>query len=178
MSMVDGIANEIILASLELHTNNISKIATELGYQPILIMNGLFAGEKAGKFVYDKKHDLIKNISEDLIIDQLSITEGLTESMEQIELFMEAENSIEVDLTIDEIRKFIPMFPELHMRIALRVNRKLVTYDLADPKDAKSVYTFITLKENADKLWGKKQFDVKKAKKRIAAARKAANENA
>jgi hypothetical protein len=178
MSMVDGIANEIILASLELHTNSVSRIATELGYQPILIMNGLFAGEKSGKFVYNKKKDIITNISEDLAIDQLSLTEGLEESMEQIELFMEAENSIEVDLTIDEIRKFIPMFPELHMKIALRVNHKLATYDLADPKDPESVYTFVTLKENLEKQWGTKQFDEKKAKKRIKAAIKATNENA
>lgn len=175
--MVDKIANELILASLELHTNNISLIAKELGYQPILIMNALFAGEKAGKFRYDRKKDILVDIDEDLIIEQLQITEGLVESMEQIELFMEAENAIEVDLTLDEIRKFIPMFPELHMKLGLKVSRKLSTYQLADPKDPESVYTFVTLKENAEKQWGAKQFDAKKAKKRIKAAIEANKEN-
>lgn len=170
--MIDKIANEIILASVILKTNNVSKIASELGYQPILLLNALFEGERSGKFVYVKKKDLI-NISEDVEIEALAVTEGIMENLEQIELFIANENSIETDMSFDELRSFIPMCPELHVNIALKVSDKLATYEYADPKDKESVYTFITLKENIDKVWGAKQFDPKKSLA-SKAARKAA----
>lgn len=161
--MIDNITNEIILASQILKTNKLSRIAEELGYQPILILNALFAGERKGKFVYVKKKDIIK-IHPDVELDHLVPTDGLVESRQQIEEFIANENSLEVDMSFDELRGFMPMLPELHMRLAIHTSQKLVTYELVDPKDKDSVYIFITLKENADKQWGKKQFDASKSK--------------
>jgi len=162
--MIDYIANEIILASQELHTNNLSTIASELGYQPILIMNAVFAAEKSGKFVYVKKKDIIK-ISEDVDLDSLVVTEGLIESRDQIEMFIANQNVLEVDLSTDELRGFIPMLPEVQMKVAIRSSKRLATYDITDPKDRDSTYTFVTLKENLDRRFGEKQFDESKPSK-------------
>ncbi len=161
--MVDKIVNEIIIASQIMKTNSVSRIASELGYQPILIMNALFEGERQGKFVYVKKRDIIK-IHESVEIELLTPTEGIEDSREMVELFIANENSIEVDMSFEELRGFIPMLPELHLKIALYTSKKLAHYDIADPKDKESVYTFYTLKENLDKKWGKKQFVEKKKK--------------
>lgn len=163
--MIDRIANEIIVASVIMKTNNLSAIASDLGYQPMLILNALFQAERDGKLTYIKKKDLIK-IHEDVEIDSLVMTDGLIESREQIEMFIANENSIEVDMSFDELRGFLPMLPELHMKIALYTSRKLASYEFADPKDKDSVYTFYTLKENADKFWGAKQFSIDKSKAR------------
>lgn len=161
--MIEKIVNEIIIASRIMKTNSVSAIAGEIGYQPILILNALFAGERSGKWVYVKKKDIIK-ISEDVEVDQLVVTDALIESRETVEEFITNENGIEVDLTIDELRGFIPMLPELHLKIAIETSKLLTTYELADPKDKDSVYTFVTLKENAFNKWGEKQFDQSKSK--------------
>lgn len=166
MSMIDQIANELIIASQIKHTNSVSALATDLGYQPILIMNALYAGEKAGKFSYIQKKDIII-IGEDVNVDSLDITDGLRDSREQVEIFFANLNDHEKDMWVDELHhNFISALPELHLQIAIHTSKKLATYELADPKDKKSKYTFITLKENLDKQWGKKQFDTSKAKKR------------
>lgn len=161
--MIDRIANEIIIASQIKHTNNLSVIASELGYQPMLILNALFQAERDGKLQYIKKKDTIK-IHEDVEVDALAVTDGLAESREQIEMFVANENGIETDMSFEELRQFLPMLPELHMQIALRTSKKLASYQITDPKDKDSVYTFYTLKENEGKRWGEKQFDVKKSK--------------
>src|SRR4051812_22928028 len=130
--MIDKIVNEIMIASQIMKTNSVSTIANDLGYQPILIMNALFKGERDGKWVYVKKKDLIK-ISEDVEIESLVITDGLIESRDTVEEFMANENSIEVDMTFEELHKFIPMLPELHLKIALFTSKKLYEYEYADP---------------------------------------------
>lgn len=169
--MIDAIANEIILASLELHTNNVSEIATGLGYQPILIINALVAGEKAGKFTYIKKKDLI-NISEGVEVDSLAVTDGLADSRDQVETFITNQNDMEKDIIFQELHGFIPMLPELHLKLAIRSSKFLSTYELSDPKDKQSVYTFITLAYNLDKKWGTKQFDASKPSKFALAGKK------
>lgn len=155
--VVDQIANEMVIASLVEHTNNVSKLASELGYKPILIMNALYKGELFKKFKYDSKKDII-TISEDLEVEKLAVTESLSDLRAQVEEFIGNMNALEKDMTVDELRMFIPGTPELHVRMSIYTSEKLVTYDLKDPKDKKSVYTFVTLKENADKQYGKKQF--------------------
>lgn len=169
--MIDQIVNEMLLASEELQTNKVSRIAEELGYQPILIMNALFKGERDGKFVYVKKRDIIR-IADGIEFDKLQVTDGVAESRAVVEEFIANENGIETDLTIDELRTFIPNLPELHLKLAVRTSDKLSRYDFADPKDKKSVYTFITLNENVDKKFGAKQFDETKENKFAKAGKK------
>lgn len=165
MSLIDQIANELIIASQIEHTNEVSKLAEKLGYQPILIMNALYAGEKTGKFKFIAKKDIIK-IDGDVTVADLAVTDGLSDSREQVELFIANLNDLEKDIWVDELHhSFIPGLAELHLKIAIYTSPKLTTYELSDPKDKESKYEFVTLVENADKQFGKKQFDYSKKKK-------------
>ena len=52
---------------------------------------------------------------------------------------------------------------EIEMAINFLVKQNIIaSYDLPDPKDKKSKYTFYTLAINKDSLWGTKQFKTKK----------------
>ena len=73
-------------------------------------------------------------------------------------------NRRETDMTIDELGVLLGGTPELHIKMAIATSPLLATYELTAPKDKKSVYTFVSLKENADKQWGKKQLVPKKKK--------------
>lgn len=161
--MIDQIANELIIASLLLHTNKISTIAEKIGYKPMLITSALYRGEETGKFVWDRKHDIIK-ISPDVAIEALGVTEAIDELTEQIEIFMGYLNAIEKDQSVEELQIWLAGMPELQIKLAVFASKKLTTYELADPKDKLSVYTFITMKENIDKRWGVKQLDPKTSK--------------
>lgn len=158
--MIDQITNELIIASRLLHTNNVNAIAGEIGYKPMLIINALSHGVEVGKLTYNKKKGIIK-ISEGVESEHLSVTESMNELIEQLELFARYRNAEGKDDAINDIMAFLPGTPELHIKIAVFVSKKLDNYDLADPKDKQSVYTFVTLKENVKKQFGLKQFDTK-----------------
>lgn len=162
--MIDRIANEIMLASRIMHTNNISAIAGELGYKPMLLINALYFGTESGKFVYDKKKDII-TIDPEVVVEQLEVTEGLQELREQIEIFVGYLNGDEKDMSLEELVVMLGnSTPKLHCQIATATSQKLTAYQLLDPKDKQSEYTFYTLNENKDKLWGQKQFSTADSK--------------
>lgn len=163
MGMIDQLANELMIASLLMHTNNVSKIATEIGYKPILIINALYRGHETGKFKYDKKKDII-TISPDVDTEKLAVSEGTVELREQIEIFIGYLNGDEKDMSIQEMQMLLGGTPELHIKIAVTTSDKLTSYQLQDPKDKESTYTFITLNENLDKQFGKSQFVDKKTR--------------
>lgn len=166
--MLDKIANEMMIASRILQTNNVSNIASEIGYRPMLVISACYFGHESGKFVWDRKKDII-TISEDIEVESLQPTEGLLELQEQIELFVGYLNQDEKDISHEELQLFLAnSTPELHIKMAVFTSKKLASYELIDPKDKKSQYTFITMRENSDKLWGQKQFDPKKSKARRA----------
>ena len=155
--MIDQITNEIIISSQLLHTNNVSRIASELGYRPMLIITALYRGVEVGKITYDEKRDTIQ-ISEDVEVEKLAVTEGTQELLDYTEEFMRYLNAREKDMTIDELRMLLGGIPDLHIRIVVFISTKLTSYELADLKDKKSIYTFITLTENVDEKFGLKQF--------------------
>lgn len=155
--MTDDIANEIMIASHLLHTNNLSRIAEATGHRPILVINAMYAAKRSGKFDYNKKTDTIK-ISEDVEFDSLSVTEGMREFADVIEEYITNLNAEEKDVSTDELRMVLGMPPEFQLDLAVFAAKKLATYTHADPKDKKSVYTFVTLRENLDKKFGLKQF--------------------
>jgi len=160
--MIDKIANELIIASVIERTNQVQVLAEKIGYQPIVILNALARGEKADKLVYVRKKNIIK-INKDVEVGLLAITEYLGESRDMIEEFITNQNAREVDISFEELRTFIPMLPELHLKIALYTSKLLGSYEVADPVDKESVYTFYSLKENVSKRWGEKQFDKKQS---------------
>jgi hypothetical protein len=168
--MIDQIANELMLSIMLMHTNNVSRIAEEIGYRPLLIITALYRGVEQGKLVYNKKQDTIQ-IQEGVEVDSLALTEAMTELIDLVEQFMVYMNAEEKDMSLEELQMLLAGVPILHIKIAAHMSQKLTTYELAQPKDKKSVYTFITLKENVDNQWGKKQFDATKSKARKLADR-------
>lgn len=164
--MIDQITNELILASVIKKTNKVSTIAGEIGYKPMLIINALYRGQETGKLKYSQKKDIF-TIHDDVELEHLTTTEGINEVREQLELFARYMAETEQDVSVEELQmKFLPGTPELHIRIAVYSSKVLTSYEVADPKDRESVYTFVTLKENADKQWGMKQFVAKKKDKK------------
>lgn len=170
--MIDELANELMIASQIMHTNNVTAIANEIGYKPILIFNALYRGAETGKFVYNKKTDTI-TISEDVEIESLAVSEGITELIEQIEMLTTYLNAEEKDMSIEEMQMLLGGTPALHVRMAALTSKKLATYQIRDPKDKKSSYTYITLVENLAKEYGHKQFNVKTSKATKLAAKNA-----
>lgn len=168
MSMIDQIGNEMIVASMVMHTNNVDRIAAVLMYSPVLIINALYAAEDAGKIKYNEKAKTF-SIYEDVEPSTLSITEHFLGNEPEIDVKEEIVqlirnlNKDEKDMSAEELSTWIPGSTAERFKIFAYVTPELAMYEIADPKDKQSVYTFLTLKGNEDKLWGKKQFDSKKS---------------
>lgn len=67
----------------------------------------------------------------------------------------------EVDLAEQHVQDWTTGYMPHDVLVALKSlieEKKLATYELVDPKDTASVYTFYSLFENSEQLWGKKQF--------------------
>lgn len=160
MGLTDNITNEIIIMSTILKTNNVSRVAESVGYKPLLIMNALYKGNADGKISYNSKRDTF-SISEDVVPEKLAITETMVELTEQVEMFIGYMNVEKKDITIDELQLFLAGTPEQYIKLAVFSSDKLASYELAQPGDKKSVYTFVTLKDNLAHQWGKKQFNNK-----------------
>jgi hypothetical protein len=164
--MIDRIGNEMIVASLVLHTNSVDRIAGELQYNPVLVINALYRAEDQGKVKYDSKTKTF-SIYEEVDVPNLAITEnflGHEEDIdvnEQIAQLIRNLNQDETDMSVEELVSWIPGSAPIKFKVFAYVHPELATYELTDPKDSKSVYTFVTLKENLGKNWGAKQFKAK-----------------
>lgn len=173
--MIDEIVNELLVSTQLLTTNNVTRIATEIGYQPLLIMNALSEGNRRGAFKYDMKKDTI-DPAEGIEFDKLALTDGTRELGNQLAILISDLNSREQDIWIKRLSEFVPGVTELQLRLAVYSNPDITEYDAQDPRDKKSIYTFITRTDNADKLWGTKQFIDPPVKAKRKAARKAAKQ--
>lgn len=170
--MIDQVANEVIIAAHLLHTNDVNRIAQELGHRPLLIITGLYKAQELGKIEWDEKKDLIK-VSPEVTEKLLFTTEATQELTELLDQFIYHMNTNkERDVSVEELTMLLGGVPELHIKMAAFKSDRLSTYELADPADKKSVYTFLTLNKNLEKQWGKNQFD-----KENSLATKAAKKN-
>ena len=173
--MLDKIANEIVLARAVIGSNSVDRIAEVLGYSPVLLINALYDGVASGKLIYSTKHRTV-DIADDVEVASLLPSEsfltvpGDIDLREQIELLIRNLNSGEADMAVEELWTWLPGSGIEKLKMLILIIPALATYELPDPVDKKSVYMFITLKENAGKQWGKKQFGKGKAAKRIKKA--------
>jgi hypothetical protein len=65
------------------------------------------------------------------------------------------------DMTEEEISEWCFGYAPHDLAVALKSlldENAIATYDLVDPKDLKSTYTFFTLYENGEQLWGRSRF--------------------
>ena len=157
-------ANQIldqIVKAHKLHSDwTISRIASELGYSPLFIIEALHLGEAHGDFKRDEEKDMLVDVQG---LDRVSSSAQLDHIYESVRnvvsYFNEKEMDIEEGLMWQWLNGIRPLMIEFTID-DLVMTDKIVKYNLTDPEDLKNVYTFLTLPENKDKKWGRKQFKV------------------
>lgn len=151
----------------------ISELANRLMMSPILIINALEEGESMEFFVRkrDKKGNLTEELETVSPIDWgnmagnefgSEIVRFQNEILRAIASANSEKNDIEDGTLQAWCRGVKPCAIELALRY-LQEQNIISNYQMADPSDKKSVYTFHTLKVNESEKWGSKQF--KKGKK-------------
>lgn len=170
--MLDYIANEMLIAKAVMQTNSLDRIAGELQYAPILISNALYDGERSGKLIFNRKSRTIE-AGEDVEVQRLAVSPEFfgvgnddINLPEQLELLIRNLNSDQIDMSVEELATWLPGFSPVKIKMMVYLNPVLTSYEVVDPGNKESVYTFISLAENATKLWGQKQFNKKTSKAR------------
>lgn len=138
------------------------KIAQELMYPPLFLINALDLGVSRGVLEHDYESDELKVVKEPASTHMGEEVNWLKNALEDKVRY---ENDRENDLSLGLVQQWCtgvrPSAAELALR-RLVLDRVLAEYELTDPKDKDSVYTFYTLIGNKDKQWGKKQFKSEK----------------
>lgn len=133
-------------------------IGKDLMYPPIFIINALDLGKKLGVLEHDYKSDVLKVLKEPVLT---FMGTEIARLMNAFEDKVKQLNGKEEDINLGLLQQWCmgvrPTAAELALR-RLVLDGVLYEYDLKDPKDTKSVYTFYTLAENKDEQWGLKQF--------------------
>lgn len=150
----------------------ISELAAKLMLSPIFIINALDLGEQMEMFQRkrDKKGKVTEVLEMLLVIDWDAVNGEefgkdnvriQNEILRAIGSVNATENDIEDGMLQSWCRGLKPC--EIEMALTLLEKQNIITsYELADPKDKKSVYKFYTLAVNIGKVWGTKQFKAKK----------------
>lgn len=163
-------------ALAELHPKDkVSDLASKLGLSPIFIINALDEAEQSEFF--KRKRDKKGVITEELEVlkpidwgkvEHSDFGSDYARVEDEIYIAIENANKAEQDLELGTIMAWCRGINPSAVEIGLKVmvaNGQLSTYELSDPADKKSKYTFHTLPKNVGKEWGKKQFKAKKGKK-------------
>jgi hypothetical protein len=142
---------------------SVSTLASNLGYQPLLIMNGLAYGNEIGLFHYKQKKDKIIKGKNPW---QYEVSSYIRQLAYNVRVVVVRENNREMDVSLDMLEQsWLTTTLPAHLKLAIRIleySGEFITYELSDPDDLASLYTFITLKQNIDRNWGLKQFKQKK----------------
>lgn len=143
-------------------TKNVGSIAQLSGLSGLIVTNAVFAGEKAGLFTVKRdKHKTIEKIEvsdeqfAEIVVTRGNFGEAVDNLLDEIVTFVNDRNSVERDAELYSLQ-LLARAPELMFFVAVEIFKTLegyTTYDFADPKDKKSVYTFLTRTENVDKKW-------------------------
>lgn len=149
----------------------ISELAVKLMLSPIFIINALDLGEQMEMFQRkrDKKGQVTEVLESLLVIDWDAVN-GEEFGKDNVRIQNEIlraigsanadENDIEDNMLQSWCRGLKPC--EIEIAITLLEKQNIIgSYELADPKDKKSVYKFYSLMVNVSNLWGKKQFKKK-----------------
>jgi hypothetical protein len=161
----------------ELHPKEtVSEIAGRLMLSPLYVINALDEGESMELFQRqrDKKGVVTevletvspidwKNLGSDVAGTDIQRLQG--EILRAINTANADENDVEDGMLQMWCRGIKPSAVEMALRF-LYQGGIIDHYELADPGDKKSVYTFHTLRPNNDKQWGSKQFKKPKKEKK------------
>lgn len=147
-------------------------ISAAVGMNPLPIINALNKGEKMGFFTLKRTKTGIDSVHvspeqyDELALVPSNFGEEFFDFCEAVQELIEGANDRENDISRDQLMLWSGASPfvfEVAMEIVL-ASGSIVQYEIGDKDDKKSRYQFLTLKENADKRWGSKQFS-KKSKK-------------
>lgn len=151
----------------------ISELASRLMLSPIFIINALDEAEKMELFrrTKNKKGELTEVLETMSPVDWESLEgpefgEDIMRLQEEMVRAVASANSDENDVESGTLQAWCRGIRPSAIEIALEfLYHKVILgrYELADPGDEKSVYTFYSLRVNVANKWGAKQF--KKAKK-------------
>lgn len=174
MPKTEEIAIQIAIMHEKYPKDTVSQLATKLMLSPLFIINALDEGERRKLFKRgkDKKGELT-----DKLVDLSPIPYGdfmgseigqenmrlQNEILRVITSANEDENDVEAGTLNVWCRGVKPTEVELALHMLEKMGL-MASYELADPKDKKSKYTFYTLWLNDGCKWGTKQF--KKAPKK------------
>lgn len=144
-------------------------LAASVGLPPIFIINALYAGEKAELFTVVRKKGGIEkiNVTDEQYESIAKIASNFGDDVEVIvrhaEELVVNFNSVEEDIVRDQLALFFGGVPPVVFEAAMEClpNEGIVTYDITDSLDKKSVYTFLTHADNLEHKWGLKQLKKK-----------------
>jgi len=148
--------NELAILSHIMQTNSVGALQEIVGTPPLQLHNILTQAQADGKIVYNRKKSNFK-LDADIDLETLAITDGMQSFIEEVELYVADANSRESDITTDQLALASGMRDDTLIRLAVFKSSKLASYELSPEKDKKTIYTFVTLKENLDHKWGEKQ---------------------
>lgn len=161
MDLRERTFNELAIISHLSKSNSLSYLQGITGMSPLMLHNCMVQAERDGKIKYDRKHANFQ-LDEEVALNKLAITESTANFVEAIEYFIAEANDRESDITIDELQNLTGMADDILIRLAVFKSPLLSSYELSPVGDKETVYTFVTLTENADRQWGLKQLKPKK----------------
>jgi hypothetical protein len=143
--------------------DTISELAQRLMYSPIFVINALDEGEKMELFTRLKDEDkIIASVPVDYTT-MMGLEFGSEQTRIQNEILrvIASANQDEQDVESGTLQMWLRGIRPGDVELALHILQKvdfIVQYDLANPKDLKTNYTFYCLRINEGKNWGLKQF--------------------
>lgn len=156
----------------ELHPKEtISELADRLMYSPIFIINALDEGDKMELFTRVKNTDTLVATSP---IDYSTVmgmefgTENVRIQNEILRVIGSANND-KMDVEDGTLHLWLRGIRPSEVEIALHILQKMdfvTKYELSNPADKKTKYSFYTLRINEGKKWGAKQFKEVSTKKK------------
>jgi DNA-binding MarR family transcriptional regulator len=150
----------------------ISDLAHRLMYSPVFVINALDEGEKMELFSRIKGEDKLIATTPVDYQTMMGLEFGTEQTRIQNELLraIASANKDEDDVEEGTLQAWCRGIRPSDIELALHTLQKIdfvSKYELANPKDKESKYTFYTLRINEGKEWGLKQFkDLKPAKKK------------
>ena len=149
----------------------ISELAARMMYSPVFIINALDEGEKMELFSRVKDKDKLIATTPVDYATMMGLEFGQEQTRIQNEILraVASANADQNDVEEGTLQLWLRGIRPGDVELALHVLQKIdfiAKYEIANPKELKSKYTFYTLRINEGKNWGLKQFKEVNTKKK------------
>lgn len=143
---------------------SMSQIAKAIGWAPLFLMNALEEGQAMELFTFNREEDTITlTISDPLNGSNMySMGDEVARLTDEILYAVATANKLEQDISLEQLQwAWLSGMPPAHIELAvagLKSADLIREYQLNDPFDEESIYTFFSLSGNEENKWGSKQF--------------------